>query len=222
MNISRTSSMWARFADARRATTPKFALRISGYWMTIAVCLVIVLAAMPPRPLLAAQTPLVIDISASVGPIAVQLNITKVVAQPGGLFSSTLHMHARDDTQTPVFNADLIAIGQAPDANTLLGGFLPAALIVKQDLLAGMTFEQASADAQAKTGVAVTFLNDVSMAEYALLLFLISVALLTGVVAIQPGLGDQACAIRAKLQAGIAALGFQNPPDPCGRGAIIP
>jgi Flp pilus assembly pilin Flp len=171
---------------------------------------------MPPKPLLASQTPLILDLSFNVGPIAAQLDITKPIAQPGtGLFKSTLHIHARDDTQTPAFNADLVATGQAADADTLLGGFLPASLIVKNDLLAGMTFQQASGDAQAKTGVTVTFLNDATLAEYGLLLALIAVVCLARIVVIQPGLGDDACAIRAKLQAGVAAVEPQAPPDPC-------
>jgi Flp pilus assembly pilin Flp len=85
-----------------------------------------------------------------------------------------------------------------------------------------MTFQQAAADAQAKTGVAVSFLNDVSMAEYGLLLALIAVVCIGGVTRIQPGLADDTCAIRAKLQAGIAAIEPQAPPDPCGRGASTP
>jgi len=194
-----------------------------GYWITVAVCVVGLLAAVPPKPLLAAQTPLVLDISFNIGPIAAQLDITKPVAQPAtGVFKSTLHIHARDDTQTPVFNGDLVATGQAANADTLLGGFLPASIIVKQDLLAGMTFQQAAADAQAKTGVTVTFFNDVSMAEYALLLALIAVSLVVGIVQVQPGLRNQACTIRAKLEAGLAAAGLQNPPDPCGRSASAP
>ena len=192
-----------------------------GYWSTIAICVAALLALMPPKPLLATQTPLTLDISASVGPIAIQFNIRNPVAQPTGVFRSTLHMHARDDTQTPAFNADLIATGQAADANTLVGGFLPAALIVKQDLIGGMTFQQASADAQIKTGVTVTFLNDATLAGYGLLLALIAIACMAEIPTIQPGLGDQACTIRATLQAGLAALGFQNPPDPCG-STIIP
>ena len=114
----------------------------------------------PLRGVLASQTPLLVDLSFNIGPIAAQLNITKPVAQPTGMFSSTLHVHARDDTQTPAFNGDLVPTGRAEDASTLFGAFLPAALIVKQDLLAGMTFQQATADAQAKTGVTVTFFND--------------------------------------------------------------
>jgi len=179
------------------------------------------LAAEPPKPLLATQTPLVLDISVNIGPIAVQLDITKPVAQPAtGVFRSTLHIHARDDTQTPVFNADLVATGQAADANTLLGSFLPASIIVKQDLLAGMTLQQAAADAQAKTGVTVTFFNDATMTEYALLLVAVLLLSVTRVVTIQPGLGGDACAIRANLQAGLAILEPQAPPDPCA--TIIP
>ena len=191
-----------------------------GWWSAVAVCVVGLVAALPPQPLLAGQTPLPINISFSIGSIAAQLDITNPVAQPGGGFKSTLHIHARDDTQTPAFNADLVSTGQAADANTLLGGFVPAALIVKQDLLAGMTFQQAAADAQAKTGVTVTFLNDATMVEYALLLVAVLLLAASRIVVIQPGLGDQACAIRAKLEAGLAAGGFQNPPDPCA--TIIP
>ena len=186
-----------------------------GWWSAVAVCVVGLVAALPPQPLLAGQTPLVLDISVNVGPIAVQLDITKPVAQPAGVFRSTLHIHARDDTQTPAFNADLVATGQAADADTLVGGFLPAGLIVKQDLLAGMTFQQAAEDARAKTGVTVTFFNDATMVEYGLMVALIAVVCLGSITRVQPGLGDDACAIRAKLQAGIAAIEPQAPPDPC-------
>src|SRR6267143_1588914 len=173
-----------------------------GWWSAVAVCVVGLVAALPPQPLLAGQTLLILDLSFNIGPIAAQLDITKPIAQPAtGLFKSTLHIHARDDTQTPAFNADLVATGQAADPDTLVGGFLPAALIVKQDLLAGMTFQQAAADAQAKTGVTVTFFNDAVLAEYAVLLFVIATSLIPRVVVIQPGLGDHACAIQAKLQA---------------------
>jgi len=218
--IHLTSPSLTHSSSTRRR--PKAVPTLRGYWITVAVCVVGLLAAVPPKPLLAAETPLVIDLSFNVGPIAVQLDITKPVAHVAGVFSSTLHLHARDDTQTPAFNGDLVATGQAADANTLLGGFLPAALIVKQDLLAGMTFQQAATDAQAKTGVTVTFLNDVAMVEYALLLVAVLLLAASRIVVIQPGLGDQACAIRAKLEAGLAALGVQNPPDPCGRSATTP
>src|SRR5437016_8117791 len=193
-----------------------------GWWSAVGVCVVGLVAALPPQPLLASQTPLVLDIFVNVGPIAVQLDITKPVAQPAGVFRSTLHIHARDDTQTPAFNADLVSIGQAADANTLLGGFLPAGLIVKQDLLAGMTFQQAAADARTKTGVTVTFFNDATMVEYGLMVALIAVVCLGSITRIQPGLGDDACAIRAKLQAGIAAIEPQAPPDPCATTTLPP
>ena len=126
------------------------------------------------------------------------------------MFSSTLHVHARDDTQTPAFNADLVSTGQAADPDTLLGGFLPAALIVNKDLLAGMTFQQAAADAQAKTGVTVTFFNDATMVEYGLMVALIALVCIGAVTRVQPGLGDEACTIRAKLEAGLTALGFST------------
>jgi len=187
------------------------------YWKGVAVCVVGLLVAVPPSGALAAQLPLVIDLSFNIGPIAAQLDITNPVVQPRGVFKSTLHVHARDDTQMPAFNGDLVATGQAADSDTLLGGFLPAALIVKKDLLAGMTFQQAAADAQAKTGVTVTFFNDATLAEYGLLLALIAVVCISSVTMIQPGLGGDTCTIRNKLEAGMAAAGFQNPPDPCGQ-----
>src|SRR5260370_28062078 len=136
-----------------------------GYWKAVAVCVVGLLVALPPRGVVAGRTPLTLDLSFNIGPIAAQLDITNPVAQPGGGFKSTLHIHARDDTQTPAFNADLVATGQAADADTLLGGFLPAAIIVEKDLLAGMTFQQAAAGAQAKTGGTVTFFNDPTRVE---------------------------------------------------------
>jgi Flp pilus assembly pilin Flp len=191
---------------------------MKGYWKMVAVCIVPMLVALPPQGVVAGQTPLVLDISFNIGPIAAQLDITKPVAQPAtGVFKSTLHIHARDDTQTPPFNADLVSMGQAADPDTLVGGFLPASLIVKNDLLAGMTFQQAAADAQAKTGVTITFLNDATLAEYGLLLALIAVVCISAVTQVQPGLANDTCAIRARLQAGIAAIEPQAPPDPCGR-----
>src|SRR5260370_31283210 len=117
-----------------------------GYWKAVAVCVVALLVALPPRGVLASQTPFMLDLSFNIGPIAAQLDITNPVAQPGGGFKSTLHIHARDDTQAPAFNADLVATGQAADANTLLGGFLPAAIIVVKDRLARMTVQHAAAD----------------------------------------------------------------------------
>jgi len=186
-----------------------------GWWSAVAVCVVGLLLAVPPRGVLAAELPLVLDLSFNIGPIAAELHITKPVAQPGGVFKSTLHAHARDDTQTPAFNGDLVATGQAADADTLLGGFLPAALIILKDVAVGMTFQQAAADAQAKTGVTVTFLNDPGLTEYALILALIAIIAIAAIVQVQPGLTDQACTIRGNLQAGLAILQPQAPPDPC-------
>lgn len=163
----------------------------------------------------AQQSSLMLDISFNIGPIAAQLVITRSVEQPPGMFSSTLHEHIRDDTKIPAFNGGLVATGQAADPDTLLGGLLPAALIVKQDLLAGMTFQQAAADAQAQTGVTVTFFNDPTAVEYSVLLALIIVVCISGIARVQPELRDDGCMIRAKLEAGLAALGFQNPPDVC-------
>jgi Flp pilus assembly pilin Flp len=188
---------------------------ISGWRITVAVCLAGLLAALPPKPVLATQTPLLLDTSFSIGPLAVQLNITNPVAQPTGGYRSTLHLHARDDTQTPAFNGDLLAIGNAADADTLLGGLLPAAMIVKKDILAGMTFGQAAADAQTKTGVTVTFFNDPTAVEYAVMLALIIVVCITASATVSPGLHDDACTIKSNLLAGLAAGGFQEPPDPC-------
>jgi Flp pilus assembly pilin Flp len=195
---------------------PKSVSTMRGWKITTALCVVGLLAAVPPKPLFAGTSPLVLDLSFNIGPIAAQLNITNPVAQPGdGGFKSTLHIHARDDTQTPPINADLIATGHAADVDTLLGGFLPAAIIVEKDLVAGMTFDQAAADAQAKTGVTVSFLHDPTAVEYAVMLALIIVVCITAITRVQPGLGDQTCTIRANLEAGLAALGVQNPPDPC-------
>jgi Flp pilus assembly pilin Flp len=164
-----------------------------------------------------------LDLSFSIGPIAAQLNITNPVAQPAGGFQSTLHIHARDDTQTPPINADLVATGQAADADTLLGGFLPAAIIVEKDLLAGMTFQQAAADAQSKTGVTVNFFNDPTAVEYAVMLALIIVVCITAITLVQPGLKGEWCTIRDNLKTGLTAGGVStNPPDPCGRSGIVP
>lgn len=189
---------------------------ISRWRMTVAAFVAGLVAAIPPNPAFAAQSPLLLDVSFSNGPLAVQLNITNAVAASQGLFRSTLHIHIRDDSQTPNFNGDLIAIGNAPDADTLLGGLLPAAIIVKKDLFAGMTFQQASADAQTKTGVTVTFFNDPTAVEYAVMLALIIVVCITATATVSPGLHDDACTIKSTLVAGLAAAGFSSTPtDSC-------
>jgi Flp pilus assembly pilin Flp len=188
---------------------------MSGWKMTVAVCVAGLLAALPPKPVLASQFSLAPDISVNVGPIAMHLNITQPVAQPDDLFHRTLHIHARDDTQKPPFNTDLVATGQAPDVDTLVGGFVPGALIILKDLAAGMSFQQAATDAQAKTGVTVTFLNDPGLTEYALILALIAIIAISALTFVQ-GLSDQAGAIRSNLEAGLGAAGLSaNSPDPC-------
>ncbi len=193
-----------------------------GYWKAVAVCVVGLLLTLPPRGVLADPAPAPSEsLSLNFGHVHVEYNITNPVAQPNtGMFKTTLHIHAQDDTQTPAVNADLVASGQAADANTLLGGFLPAAIIVLKDTAAGMTFHLAAADAQAKTGVTVTFLNDPTAVEYAVMLALIIVVCITDIVIVQPEFSNQACAIRGNLEAGLAAAGVVNPPDPCGRNAI--
>src|SRR6266404_311352 len=192
-----------------------------GYWKAVAVCVACLLFTLPPRGVLSDPAPAPSEsLSLNFGHVRVEYNITNPVAQPGGGFKTTLHIHAQDDTQTPAVNADLVASGQAADANTLLGGFLPAAIIVLKDTAAGMTFHQAAADAQAKTGVTVTFLNDPTAVEYAVMLALIIVVCITAIVIVQPGFSPQSCAIRGNLEAGLAAAGVVNPPDPCGRNAI--
>jgi hypothetical protein len=96
---------------------------------------------------------------------------------------------------------------------------LPAATVLKQDLLAGMTFEQAVADAQAKTGVTVTFFNDASMVEYAIGLMQILIVAIRSFPARSSSLHDDACIIKSNLEAGLTAVGYENPPDPC---VVIP
>jgi Flp pilus assembly pilin Flp len=187
-----------------------------GYWKAVAVCVVGLLLALPPRGVLADPAPAPSEsLSLNFGHVHVEYNITNPVVQPGGGFKTTLHIHAQDDTQTPAVNADLVASGQAADANTLLGGFLPAAIIVLKDIAAGITFQQAAADAQTKTGVTVTFLHDPTAVEYAVMLALIIVVCITDITMVQPGFTDQACEIRSHLEAGLTAAGVQAPPDPC-------
>jgi hypothetical protein len=82
-----------------------------------------------------------------------------------------------------------------------------------------MTFEQAVADAQTKTGVTVTFFNDASMVEYAIGLMQILIVVISSVSARSSSLHDDACIIKSKLEAGLTAVGYENPPDPC---VVIP
>ena len=193
----------------------------TGYRSAVAVCVAGLLAAVPPVPLLA-QTPpppIGFNFSFQIGPVATQLNITQPVAQSvttptGGsavVFHSTLHLDVRDDTQTPAFNADLVACGQAADPDTLVGGFLPTAIRVMQDLHAGMTFQQAATDAQAKTGVTVTCFQD-GLVEYALILALIAILVIVALQKVStPTFGNQLSAIQNKMAAALTAIGISVP-----------
>jgi hypothetical protein len=211
-----------RFPVSASAAISRALPTMKGYRSALAVCISVLLLAVPPAPALAGQTPTGLDISVKIGPLATQLNITKPVAHSvrtptGGsavVFFSTLHLHVDDDTQTPPFNADVFATGNAADPDTLVGGFLPATIRVKQDLLAGMTFQQAAADAQAKTGVTVTFFEDAALVEYGLLVGLIAVVCITVISNsnVTPTLNGPACGIQSRLVAGLTATGFVIPP----------
>ena len=186
---------------------------ISGWRMTAAICVAGLLAAIPPKAVFATTTQLGISTSVNFGPVSGSVNITNPTAQHEGGYRSTLHLHLQDDTQTPALNATLVATGNAADVDTLLGGFFPAALIVKQDLLDGLTFDQAAADAQAKTNVTLTFFND-DIVEYDVLYDIIFL-LLDFAGTESPALHDDACTIRTNLTAGMVAGGLEIPSDPC-------
>ncbi len=147
------------------------------------------------------------DQSFNLGPVAVSLQMTKPIPTPSGMVWDTLHIEVRDDTQTPPFHATLDAVGQASDNATLLGGFLPATIIVRQDLLAGQTLTQAVADAQTKTGVTITSFQDASLAEYGLLLALIAVVCLAATTTISPTLKPQLSAVLAQTQTSLGGVG---------------
>jgi Flp pilus assembly pilin Flp len=146
------------------------------------------------------------DTSFNVGPIAVSLQMTNPIQAQTGVVWDTLHIEARDDTQTPPLHAILDAVGQAPDAATLLGGFLPAAIVVQNDLAAGLTLAQAVADAQAKTGVTITSFHD-GLTEYALILALIAILAVAALTVASPPLNPQMTAILTKMQTSLAAVG---------------
>ena len=157
------------------------------------------------------------DLGFDLGPIAAAVHMTKPVQGPNGLFKGTLHLQARDDTQTPAFHASLEAVGEAADPETLLGGLLPAAIRVEEDLVAGMTFTEAAADAQAKTGVTLVSFHDPTAVEYAVMLALIIVVCITAITAkVSTPARDQLLEIRAQLEASLAAIGISPP------GSIVP
>lgn len=198
---------------------------MKGYRRAIAVCIAGLLGAVPPATSQTVSPPLALEISVKVGPLATRVDITKPVVQsvntPAGgstvVFKSTLHVHAQNDTLTPTFIADLVSTAEAADPDTLVGGFLPAAIRVEQDLAAGMTFQQASADAQAQTGVTVTFFEDPTAVEYAVMLALIIVVCITAIdnANVAPTLNGQACTIQSNLVKGLTAIGITVPSPGC-------
>ncbi len=147
-----------------------------------------------------------VDMSFNLGPVAVSVQMTRPLQSQAGVVWDTLHLEARDDTQTPAFHATIDAVGQAADTATLLGGFLPAAIIVQNDLAAGQTLDQAVADAQGKTGVTITSFNDTAI-EYAVLLALIEVVVTIGLKTTSPSLSPQLSAILGKLQTSLGGVG---------------
>ena len=178
---------FTRFWLTATQAISKGAPTMRGCRSAVAVCIAGLLGVVPPAPVLA-QTPLALDISVKIGPLDTRVNITKPVAQSvttptGGsavVFRDAVHVHGQLTTpEPPTVIADLVATGEAADPDTLVGGILPAVIRVEQDLHAGMTFQQAAADAQAKTGVTVTFIEDPTAVEYAVMLALIIVVCIT-------------------------------------------
>jgi Flp pilus assembly pilin Flp len=144
--------------------------------------------------------------SFNVGPVAVSLQMTNPIQAQSGVVWDTLHIEARDDTQSPALHATIDAVGQAADAATLLGGFLPAAIIIQNDLKAGLTLAQGIADAQTKTGVTITSFHD-GLTEYALILALIAILVIAALKTASPTLSPQMSAILSKMQTSLAAVG---------------
>lgn len=144
--------------------------------------------------------------SFNVGPVAISLQMTNPIQAQSGVVWDTLHIEARDDTQTPALHATIDAVGQAADAATLLGGFLPATIIVQNDLAAGIALTQAITDAQAKTGVTITSFHD-GLIEYALVLALIAILVTVALKTASPSLSPQMSAILSKAQTSLAAVG---------------
>lgn len=149
------------------------------------------------------------DTSFNVGPIAVSVQMTNPIQAIAGVVWNTLHIEARDDTQTPPFHATLDAVGQAADAATLFAGFLQAAIIVENDLAAGLTLTQAVADAQAKTGVTITSFHD-GLVEYALVLALMAILVVVALKDLSTPLSTQMSAILTKMQMSLAGVGGTN------------
>lgn len=159
-----------------------------------------------PTTVSTAQSATKLDTSFNIGPVAVSMQMTNPIQAQSGVVWDTLHIEARDDTQTPAMHATLDAVGQAADVATLLGGFLPAAIIVENELAAGTALSQAVADAQTKTGVTITSFHD-GLVEYALELALIAILVIVAMKASSPALSPQMSAILSRMQTSLAAVG---------------
>lgn len=150
--------------------------------------------------------------SVDIGPVAVSLQMTNPITAQTGVVWNTLHIEARDDTQTPPFHGNLDAVGQAADAATLFGGFLPCAVIIQKDLASGLSLAQAEADCYAKTKVTVTSFKD-DLIEYTLLLAF--VALASAALLVSAGTGSstvnsQLSAMVSKMESSLAAVGSSD------------
>ncbi len=153
------------------------------------------------------------DVSFNVGAMAVSLQMTNPVQDASGIVWDTLHLEVRDDTHASPIRATLDAVGQAADAVKLFGGFLPAAIVVENDLAANMTLSDAVADAQSKTGVAITSFHDPTAVEYTVMLALIIVVCITAITTDSSNsLDPQLRAIGARMQTLMAAIGGQTIP----------
>ena len=98
---------------------------------------------------------------------------------------------------------------------------MPAAIRFKQDLLAGQSFADAVADAQATTGVTITSFEDASMVEYALLLVAVLLLAAAGAQGVSQPLHDDLAGVVTHLQASLNAIGA---PGACSGGppVIVP
>lgn len=179
---------------------------------TIAVLLAVIMPGFTlaqtgtPTTVSTAQSATKLDTSFNIGPVAVSVQLTNPIQANSGVVWNTLHIEARDDTQSPPLQATLDAVGQAADVPTLFGGFLSAAIIVENELAAGIALSQAEADAEVKTGVTITSFHD-GLVEYALILALIAILVIVALKATSPTLSPQMAAILAKMQTSLAAVG---------------
>ena len=175
---------------------------------TIAVLLAAIMPGFTSAQTGTSTTTAVTQLSTSfnVGPVAVSLQMTNPIQTQSGVVWDTLHIEARDDTQSPPLHATLDAVGQAADVTTLLGGFLAAAIIVENELAAGVALSQAVAVAKAKIAVTITSFQD-GLTEYALILALIAIVAIAALKVSSPPLSPQMTAILSKMQTSLAAVG---------------